>query len=191
MKKILAMVLAAALCCGGLCAAGEPAAEIPDGYYEDGTGISFVIPEGWNVLNTEDADSFPTLFLSPGGWDSGAYLQYVPTDLWKGLGEKATERGYTRKDIGPEYMDNDARMALLVTESMRNSMILEEHNGTPYLVLGYHRDFAESGEAIYYSAMAITIKNAYLYMFSLATREETDEYLPAFEAWLDSVSFTE
>lgn len=190
MKKILAMVLAAALCCGAACAAGEPAAEIPDGYYEDGTGISFVIPEGWNLLTEGETDISPVLLFSTGGWDSGAYLQYVPTDLWKGLGEKATERGYTRKDIGPEYMDNDALMALLVTESMRNSMIREEHNGTPYLVLGYHRDFAESGEAIY-SAMAITIKNAYLYMFSLGTTEETDEYLPAFEAWLDSVSFTE
>ena len=32
MKKILAMVLAAALCCGAAYAAGEPAAEIPDGW---------------------------------------------------------------------------------------------------------------------------------------------------------------
>ena len=65
------------VCCGIACAAAEPdeepAAEIPEGTYEDATGISFVIPEGWKVLRAEETDTFPSLFLSTGGWDSGIY----------------------------------------------------------------------------------------------------------------------
>ena len=194
MKKILAMLLAAVLCCGIACAAaepvGEPAAEIAEGTYEDGTGVFFVIPEGSKVLRAEETDTFPSVFLSTGGWDSGIYMNYNPTDLWEGLGEKAGEHGMTREDIGPDFMDNEALMDILVSDSILENMIREEHNGTPYLVLKYHQDFTESGEAVY-TAEAVTIKNAYLYMFSLFTMEESDEYYTAFEAWLDSVSYAE
>ena len=100
------------------------------------------------------------------------------------LGEEAIEY---RCSCSRESVSNALRS--IGKEELEN-MIREEHNGTPYLVLKYHQDFTESGEAVY-TAEAVTIKNAYLYMFSLFTMEESDEYYTAFEAWLDSVSYAE
>ena len=185
MKKILAAVLAAVLCFGAACAA-EPAAEIPDGTYEDASGISFVIPEGWNLLTEGETDISPILMFSPGGWDSGVYLEYTPADVWEGLRGKLEAMGYTREMLGPELMRNESFRSILMPD-LSEDTVLEEHNGILFAVDRIRNDDEESGKTFYFT-IARTWINAYFLMFQLITVGEPDEYLPDFDAWLDSVS---
>ena len=162
MKKNLACILAVILCCCAACAAAETAFVIPRPSYEDGTGVSFVFPEGWLIERPDWEDrTFPfSQVLKPVNRDPLVSLIYHPVDIWPVLAPYLGTMGFAREDIG---------------------------NGTVYRVF----EFLESsglGTQVSYTT-AVTIRNGYIFYFALGTPGEPDAYLPDFAGWLDSVAF--
>ena len=173
MKKNLACILAVILCCCAACAAAETAFVIPRPSYEDGTGVSFVFPEGWLIERPDWEDrTFPfSQVLKPVNRDPLVSLIYHPVDLWPALTPYLGTMGFAREDIGPELMANGWLASILVPSRTRNEWE-ETHNGT---------------EAFF--TTAVTVRNGYLFYFVLSTPGEPDAYLPDFAGWLDSVAF--
>ena len=85
MKKNLACILAVILCCCAACAAAETAFVIPRPSYEDGTGVSFVFPEGWLIERPDWEDrTFPFSQVLKVKWPSAgngtfARLEDIPS----------------------------------------------------------------------------------------------------------------
>ena len=188
MKKNLACILAVILCCCAACAAAETAFVIPRPSYEDGTGVSFVFPEGWLIERPDWEDrTFPfSQVLKPVNRDPLVSLIYHPVDLWPALTPYLGTMGFAREDIGPELMANGWLASILVPSRARNEWE-ETHNGTVYRVF----EFLESsglGTQVSYTT-AVTIRNGYIFYFALGTPGEPDAYLPDFAGWLDSVTF--
>ena len=183
MKKNLACILAVILCCCAACAAAETAFVIPRPSYEDGTGVSFVFPEGWLIERPDWEDrTFPfSQVLKPVNRDPLVSLIYHPVDLWPALTPYLGTMGFARADIGPALMANGWLASILVPSHARDEWE-ETHNGTVYRVF-------EDRQPEAFFTTAVTVRNGYLFYFVLSTPGEPDAYLPEFTGWLDSVSF--
>ena len=164
MKKNLACILAVILCCCAACAAAETAFVIPRPSYEDGTGVSFVFPEGWLIERPDWEDrTFPfSQVLKPVNRDPLVSLIYHPVDLWPALTPYLGTMGFAREDIGPELMANDWLASILVPSRARNEWE-ETHNGTVYRVF-------EDRQPEAFFTTAVTVRNGYLFYFVLSTR---------------------
>ena len=183
MKKNLACILAVILCCCAACAAAETAFVIPRPSYEDGTGVSFVFPEGWLIERPDWEDrTFPfSQVLKPVNRDPLVSLIYHPVDIWPVLAPYLGTMGFARADIGPALMANGWLASILVPSHARDEWE-ETHNGTVYRVF-------EDRQPEAFFTTAVTVRNGYLFYFVLSTPGEPDAYLPEFTGWLDSVSF--
>ena len=128
MKKNLACILAVILCCCAACAAAETAFVIPRPSYEDGTGVSFVFPEGWLIERPDWEDrTFPfSQVLKPVNRDPLVSLIYHPVDLWPALTPYLGTMGFAREDIGPELMANGWLASILVPSRTRNEWDFRE-----------------------------------------------------------------
>lgn len=183
MKKNLACILAVILCCCAACAAAETAFVIPRPSYEDGTGVSFVFPEGWLIERPDWEDrTFPfSQVLKPVNRDPLVSLIYHPVDIWPVLAPYLGTMGFARADIGPALMANGWLASILVPSRARDEWE-ETHNGTVYRVF-------EDRQPEAFFTTAVTVRNGYLFYFVLSTPGEPDAYLPDFAGWLDSVAF--
>ena len=183
MKKNLACILAVILCCCAACAAAETAFVIPRPSYEDGTGVSFVFPEGWLIERPDWEDrTFPFFqVLKPVNRDPLVSLIYHPVDIWPALAPYLGTMGFARADIGPALMANGWLASILVPSRARDEWE-ETHNGTVY------RGFEDRQPEAFFTT-AVTVRNGYIFYFVLSTPGEPDAYLPDFAGWLDSVAF--
>ena len=158
---------------------------VPKYYKDDVTGISFSYMDGWDasMFNLPPAKMGFTLRR-----DTKTNVQYFQIDIWENVKESYETLGFSREDIGPDFLDDDIVSALfqpIVPQNLRT----EQHGTVKFRVFEHQTDNNGASQELYYCTVALTARNGYIHLFQLASVSKHDESMPAFNNLLSTVTF--
>ena len=159
--------------------------------YSDESGISFVYPEGWDGVEFTnlmvDLTSIK-VSLNPRG-NSDATMQYARVDMWEDWEKTFGPLGFTREDIGPDFLEEETISLIMQIEPLNLRTIV--CNNVKLQVFEYQTDNNGKADKNNICSAALTMRDAYLHMFVFSSKSKFDEYYPAFEQMISTVSFND
>ena len=146
--------------------------------YSDASGISFPYMQGWMVLH---GSTEPRRIEFTAANDGFTTVDYSRMDF--------RDPGNPEEIPGMDYVDQ-SMVSYLLSEHDAQNLRTEFHHGTEYRVLEYR--YTEEGAVAlpFDTTVAMTIQDGIFHMFRYTTPPgRHDRRMPAFEAFLDSVTF--
>ena len=159
----------------------------PIAYEDKENGVSFTLPAGWQMAETEVVDGVQTVAFTSLK-DPACNIVYVSADLW---GEfSAVEKIFTRRKDIDNSAFSEADIAAMLGASAENVKTVTV-NGAEY----FSADISQTTTAEYglqitvHSTALVCVRNAKTYMF-MYTGSMTSGLIADFDAMMATVSYS-